>query len=325
MQTLKFNPDEDGYASVLTAAIAQLSLGKLVALPTETVYGLAADATNGEAVAAIFETKGRPQFNPLIAHVSGLEMAQEIGLFSEASLKLAKYFWPGPLTIVVEQNPISDVHNLVSAGLETIAIRCPSGGVRQLIEAYGKPLAAPSANLSGHVSPTNADHVVSEFGDGDILVLDGEECSIGIESTIVVVENERLTILRSGSISAEDLEQCCGLKTSYSDSEAKISAPGMMASHYAPRAKVILNCTQALPNSAMLGFGKCDDSTALNLSPNENLREAASNLYGFIRQLDETNIEHICVAPVPMTGLGIAINDRLSRAAAPRPATKEDT
>ena len=329
MQILKFGQDDAGFEDGLSRSIKQLKAGGLVAIPTETVYGLAGDATNGMAVAKIFEMKKRPQFNPLIAHVCNLEMAQNVGIFDKLSLKLAHKFWPGPLTLVVNKYPKSQVHDLVSGGLDTIAIRCPGGLARQLIEEFGAPLAAPSANRSGHVSPTRAAHVASEFGDEDIIVLDGGACDVGIESTIVRVMDEKIIFLREGSITHEELSQFPNSNVEAVSANAPIQAPGMMISHYAPRSKLVVNCHEADASSAVLSFGAqavrgaYDRNAHENLSASANLREAASNLYSHIRKLDELGRDKICVAPIPFVGLGIAINDRLTRAAAPRKNTTD--
>lgn len=307
-------------SSVLEEAIEQLAGGNCVAIPTETVYGLAADATNGLAVARIFEMKGRPKFNPLICHVSDLDMAETLGVFDDTARKLAMAFWPGPLTLVVPLNPQSDIHPLVTANLGTIGLRCPTGVASSLIRDFGKPLAAPSANRSGKLSPTTADHVRSEFPDKNLLIIDGPPCNIGIESTIVKVEDRKLTLLRPGSVTVEQITECCGIEPRITDS-GKIEAPGMLKSHYAPDAKVIMNCSTDLPSAGYLMFGPEKNSvadTSLNLSPTGNLLEAAANLYSYLKELDSKGIETICVSPIPNEGLGIAINDRLQRAAAPR-------
>ena len=317
MLTLDFHPDNPGFDETLAKCIRHLANGKLAAMPTETVYGLAGDATDGVAVARIFEVKQRPQFNPLIAHVSGLEMAETIGVFDNASTKLAEVFWPGPLTLVVPKNPTANIHDLVTSGLETIAIRCPGGSAQQLFAAYGSPLAAPSANRSGRISPTSAKHVVGEFPGEDIIVLDGGDCDVGIESTIATVQNGAVIILRAGSVTREQLVDASGLEVTTIEASAKITAPGMLQSHYAPRAEVVLDCKSKLPNAAMLAFGP-DSDGELNLSASANIKEAAANLYRHLRQLDGLGLDTICVAPIPREGLGIAINDRLSRAAAPR-------
>jgi L-threonylcarbamoyladenylate synthase len=326
LQILNFDPDHSQFENILALGVAQLKNGGLVAMPTETVYGLAGDATNGQAVAKIFEIKRRPQFNPLIAHVSGIEMAQSIGLFDQISLKIAQQFWPGPLTIVVDKNPDSNIHDLVLAGLDTIAIRCPGGAARRLIEEFGAPLAAPSANRSGRVSSTKATHVASEFDGDDMIVLDGGPCDVGIESTIIRVLDNRIYLLRAGSLTGDALSKFTGLPVENVLADGEIQAPGMMSSHYAPRSQVIVNCTNALPNAALLNFGEqkisgnVHQNDQRNLSQSGDLREAASNLYHHIRELDALGKDNICVAPIPFEGLGLAINDRLSRAAAPRSA-----
>ena len=325
MQILNLSHDKLSIETALAQCVRHLKDGKLVAIPTETVYGLGGDAANGMAVAKIFETKLRPQFNPLIAHVSGLAMARTIGLFDPVSLELARQFWPGPLTLVVARHPQSGVHDLVSAQLDTIAIRCPGGIGQKLIEAHGAPLAAPSANRSGKVSPTDAAHVASEFEGEDIIIVDGGPCELGIESTIAQVNHDEIRILRAGSITREELSTATKLAVTEFVSDARILAPGMMASHYAPRSQVALNCTNAPENSAALSFGarnlsgQYDKQAHRNLSASGDLREAASNLYRHIRELDAMGKSEICVAPIPLEGLGLAINDRLIRAGAPRP------
>ncbi len=318
MQIIDFQTDSVNFQSVIARCCTVLENGELLGIPTETVYGLAGDATNGQAVAKIFELKQRPQFNPLIAHVSGLEMAQTLGQFCESAQKLASEFWPGPLTLVVPQLPHSPIHDLVSAGLSTIAMRCPGGPARQLIEAYGKPLAAPSANRSGKVSPSCADHVASEFPANNLLILDGGPCTVGLESTIAKIEQEQIIILRTGSIGINELAAVTSLPVIYASKNAELVAPGMMVSHYAPRAKVIANCKTPPKNGILLGYGPQTGDMELNLSPKGNLHEAASNLYAYLRQLDDAGHDTICIAPIPDEGLGIAINDRIKRAAAPR-------
>lgn len=324
MQIEKFYPDTPGIDNIIANGITHLNNAELLAIPTETVYGLAGDATNGIAVAKIFNVKLRPQFNPLIAHVSSLEMALEYGVFDELSLKLAKHFWPGSLTLVVNRRQDTKIHELVSAGLETIAIRCPGGMAGQLIEAFGRPLAAPSANRSGKVSATSADHVASEFEGENILILDGGSCSVGIESTIAKVDGGKITVLRSGSVTIKQLADFTGLPVVAAANEAEIQAPGMMVSHYAPRSEVRTNCSQASADAAVLTFGSLrltgdyEAQNLRNLSVSGDLLEAASNLYKLMRELDDLGKNKICVSPIPMEGLGLAINDRLGRAAAPR-------
>ncbi len=293
-------------------------------MPTETVYGLAADATNGEAVARIFEAKGRPRFNPLIAHVSGLAMAREQAEFPPLALKLAEAFWPGPLTLVLPKLATSPVHPLVTAGLDTLALRMPrSDFARALIEETGRPLAAPSANRSGRISATTAADVAAELGDRIPLVVDGGPTDVGVESTIVIVEGERLVLLRPGGIASDEIEALTSVRPQPPRS-AQIQAPGMLASHYAPEAAMRLDVTEVRPGEALLAFGPdraegAEKAVAMrNLSSSGDLREAASALFSALRELDGAGASSIAVEPIPRTGLGEAINDRLARAAAPR-------
>lgn len=320
MPIIDVTNDENLRKKAVERACETLRDSGLVGMPTETVYGLAADANNGVAVAEIFALKGRPQFNPLIAHVSGLEMAQQVGNFSPLALTLAKAFWPGPLTLVVPKKDNADIHDLASAGQTTIALRQPTGVGAELVEAYGAPLVAPSANISGHISPTSAAHVNAEFGD-KLLILDAGKSVLGIESTIAEVDGDETVILRAGSITADMLEKATG-KPVRVHAGGKIKAPGMMKSHYAPKAQVTLDCSTNSSGAALLAFGKpiAGEWHAIeNLSPTGNLVEAASNLYGHLRKLDALQPHIICVMPVPEKGIGIAINDRLRRAAAPKP------
>ncbi len=304
-------------------ALTALGSGACVAIPTETVYGLAADATNGIAVARIFEMKGRPRFNPLICHVCDIAMAQGIGEMDATATRLAGRFWPGPLTIVVPLRPASGISELVTAGLSTIGLRCPGGPSRRLIAAFGRPLAAPSANRSGRISPTTAAHVAQEFAGTDLIVLDAGPCEVGIESTIVKVEDDRLVLLRPGAITAQELQAATGLPVE-SATGAAIQAPGMMASHYAPEAAVMLNAVRCPPGAGLLAFGggegrsRDEASIMRNLSAVGDLREAAAHLYRMLKEIDAAHPALIAVEPIPEAGLGLAINDRLSRAAAPR-------
>jgi L-threonylcarbamoyladenylate synthase len=306
------------------AALAQLRQGLPVAVPTETVYGLAADSTNGAAVAAIFEAKGRPSFNPLIVHVDSFKMAKRIGVIDEELLKLAETFWPGALTIVVPLYETAEIHPLALAGLNTVALRMPVGVLADLVTALGKPLAAPSANKSGHLSPTSAEAVAASL-DGRIeLVLDGGPTKIGVESTIIGRIDGELTLLRPGGIATEAIEAVIA-KPLKRPKTAEILAPGMMASHYAPNAKVRLNATRVETDETLLDFGKSNipgnPVFCLNLSQTGDLNEAAQNLFSHLRALDAAHPVCIAVAPIPMRGLGEAINDRLQRAAAPREQT----
>lgn len=301
-----------------------LRAGGLVAVPTETVYGLAADATNGRAVAAIYEVKGRPSFNPLIVHVSGMAMAETLADFDPLSRKLAEIFWPGPLTLVVPLKAGSGIASLVTAGLQTVGLRCPKGPAQDLIRFLGFPLAAPSANSSGRISPTSAQAVEADLGSKIPLILDGGPSPVGVESTIVKVDGDKVILLRPGGVSAEELEVVTGAPLSRADQRSLIEAPGMLASHYAPNAPVRLDAVRILPDEALLAFGPrrgCGAEHAvktLNLSPTGDLREAAANLFACLAALDRSGARMIAVEPIPEHGLGEAIIDRLKRAAAPR-------
>ena len=307
----------------MAAALALLQAGEIVAIPTETVYGLAGDATNGAAVTRIFEAKGRPRFNPLIAHVSGMEMAERIAVFDPLSRKLARAFWPGPLTLVLPVAKGSGIHPLVTAGLETIALRMPQGFGAALIARLGRPLAAPSANSSGRITATTADAVAADLGGRVPLIVDGGATPVGLESTIVKVEGGTLRLLRPGGIAAEVIEAAAGLPL-LRGMAAGVEAPGMLASHYAPAAAVRIEAEDVRPGEALLAFGphrarSAENAVAvLNLSPSGELREAASNLFSHLQALDRSGAATIAVEPIPHKGLGEAINDRLFRAAAPR-------
>lgn len=313
----------------IDVAAAAIRAGALVAMPTETVYGLAADATIDAAVAKIFEAKGRPRFNPLICHVTGAEMAARYVAVSPLARKLIDAFWPGPLTLVLPRRANADLSLLVSAGLDTIAVRAPEHAIAQaLIGAADRPLAAPSANRSGRISPTAAEHV----REGNLLIepaaiMDGGPCRIGIESTIVKVDGDVATLLRPGGAARTDIEKVLGRPLAALPQTDTPQAPGMLASHYAPRANLRLNAAHAAPDEVFLGFGGSMDTSARaseNLSETGDMREAAANLFRLLRQLDEhcqaRGLNAIAVAPIPHDGLGEAINDRLARAAAPRDA-----
>ena len=315
----------DGEDAAIGAARLVLSNGRPVAIPTETVYGLAADATNPAAVARIFETKGRPQFNPLICHMADLAMAEDYALFDPVSRHLAETFWPGPLTLILPLKQASGIQSLATAGLDAVGIRVPKGFASALIRAYGKPLAAPSANTSGKISPTQARHVAEDLGEKLDLIIDGEAAPVGVESTIVRVEREGIRLLRPGGISAAELEAATGLPVIRPASPSPtIEAPGMLASHYAPAAQVRLDVRQAMPGEAVILFGEARvegldrAASVINLSPAGDLREAAANLFDYLKKADAAATHGICVVPIPHEGLGEAINDRLSRAAAPR-------
>jgi L-threonylcarbamoyladenylate synthase len=307
-------------------AAAVLLAGGLVAFPTETVYGLGADATSGPAVAGIYEAKGRPSFNPLISHVPDLAAAEGIAQFDAAARTLAQAFWPGPLTIVLPARPDCPVSLLARAGLDTLAVRAPAHPVAQaILRAAGRPVAAPSANRSGRVSPTNADHVAGDL-DGRIdLIVDGGPCRVGVESTIVSCLEDGVRLLRPGGVAREDIERVLGrvVMDAPPDAGGELLAPGMLASHYAPRAGVRLNAATVNAGEAVLDFaGRLSGAACaarLDLSPSGDLGEAAANLFAYLRQLDTSGADCIAVAPIPVSGLGAAINDRLRRAAAPRP------
>lgn len=292
-----------------------LKSGGICALPTETVYGLAALASHGAAVATIYETKGRPTFNPLIVHCANLEQVGEVVRLDHCATQQAAAFWPGPLTIVLEAQDHPPVSSLAAAGLATLAVRIPAHPLmRDVIEAVGAPLVAPSANRSGRLSPTTAQHVMDELGNS-VPVLDGGACEAGIESTIISLAKSRPTLLRPGAIAATDIEARLGHPLALPSHG--IEAPGMMTSHYAPKARLRLNAPQADDGELLLGFAGSNDAE-LDLSPAGNLREAAANLFSMLRELD-TQGKPIAVAPIPNQGVGQAINDRLTRAAAPRP------
>jgi L-threonylcarbamoyladenylate synthase len=305
-------------AESLALAGQEIRAGRLVAFPTETVYGLGGDATNGTAVAAIFEAKGRPRFNPLIVHVPDTGTARTMGRFSEMADILAARFWPGPLTLVLSRNPDTTLSELVSAGLDTVAIRVPAhDGARALLVVSDRPLAAPSANRSGKVSPTTAQHVADELGDAVALILDGGPCPVGVESTVVDVGGDTPLLLRPGGVPLEDIETALGRSVPVAGVADAIRAPGMLESHYAPGLPLRLDAGRANPGEALLGFGPAPEAT-LNLSESGDLREAAANLFAMLRELDNPDFTGIAVMPIPESGLGRAINDRLRRAAAPR-------
>jgi len=312
-QTEALMPDQPG----LTRAAQILRDGGLVAFPTETVYGLGGDATNDLAVAGIFDAKGRPRFNPLIVHCADLQMAERFAQFDTTARQLAAAFWPGPLTLVLPLKPDTGLSPLVTADLDSVAIRIPAHPVaKALLETFGGPLAAPSANPSGKVSPTRADHVAAGLSGRINAILDGGPCAVGVESTILGLTRTP-TLLRPGGIALETLETLIGPIALHQKTD-KLTAPGQLASHYAPAAPLRLNA-EPEPGSVHIGFGP--GPCTLNLSPTANLTEAAANLFHLLRQADRLAGPngHITAAPIPDTGLGRAINDRLSRAAAPRP------
>jgi L-threonylcarbamoyladenylate synthase len=297
-----------------------LRAGGLVVFPTETVYGLGADATNSEAVLSIYETKGRPRFNPLIVHCADMAMAEQLAEFSPLARRLAA-LWPGPLTLVLPKKPSATLSDLVTAGLDTVGIRIPAHPLAlELIALTGRPLAAPSANPSGRLSPTTAAQVIAGLG-GKVPVLDGGACKAGLESTILKVDGDAVIQLRAGAMSRAELESLLERPIANAQPNSAIVAPGMMASHYAPKARMRLNTLAPAAGEAFLAFGAPPEKATgpvSNLSESGDLREAARNLFAMLHELDATGAPSIAVAPVPHTGLGEAINDRLARAAAPR-------
>ncbi|MBI1182045.1 MAG: threonylcarbamoyl-AMP synthase [Alphaproteobacteria bacterium] len=302
-------------------AVALLRAGQPIGLPTETVYGLAANACDDRAVARIFEMKGRPSFNPLIIHVADRATAEALVEMPVAARRLADLFWPGPLTLVLKRRAGCPVSLLASAGLDTLAVRMPAHpAARELLAAFGGPLAAPSANRSGRVSPTTAHHVAGELPVA--LVVDGGPCAVGLESTIVGFDGATPVLLRPGAVTEDDIEAATGVGPRPFDEGGPVSAPGQLASHYAPAAPVRLDAAEVRPGEALLAFGPPlpGARATLNLSPSGDLGEAAANLFAMLRALDRPDVAGIAVMPVPETGLGRAINARLRRAAAPREA-----
>ena len=318
--TETLHPDADGIAR----AAALLRAGALVAMPTETVYGLAGDARNDHAVAAIFAAKARPRFNPLIVHLARLEQVEEIARLTPLAEALARAFWPGPLTLVLPLRPDAGLSPLVSAGLDTVAVRLPAHPLaRALLGAFDGPLAAPSANPSGRISPVSAAHVLTGLEGRIAAVLDGGACAVGLESTILDATGPTPRLLREGGLSREAIEAALDmpLASDAPTATSRPSAPGQLASHYAPRGAVRLEAMTALPGEVWIGFGlQAPGDDGLNLSPAGDLTEAAARLFHLLHEADRRAGPQgrIAIAPVPETGLGRAINDRLRRAAAPR-------
>ncbi|MGE0230569.1 MAG: L-threonylcarbamoyladenylate synthase [Flavobacteriaceae bacterium] len=323
MVDIRFPGDEGAVDAVANA----LRAGNLAVLPTETVYGIAADATNPRAVAALYAAKGRPSFNPLIAHVDSLEMAHKCGIFSDLAAQLAARFWPGPLTLVVPQSRDCPVAALATAGLDTIAIRLPAHPVmRAVIARLGRPVVAPSANLSGRLTATRLQDALGDLGETVAIGIDDGACRLGIESTIVACTGGAAKLLRPGALAPEDIEAVAGrVETASGISSGAPVAPGMLTSHYAPHAPVRLNARHAGENEAFVDFGGFYRHLAgqvkayADLSPEGDVGEAAACLFETLRRMDAVKPSAIAVARIPNSGLGIAINDRLQRAAAPRP------
>jgi len=304
--------------TTVAEAAALLRAGKLCAFPTETVYGLGADATDADAVLSIYETKGRPRFNPLIIHCADLAMAETLAEFSPLAQQVAG-LWPAPLTLVLPAKPNNGLADIAMAGLDTVALRIPDHPLAlELLAAVGRPLAAPSANPSGRLSPTSAYQVRLGFA-GRVPVIDGGPCRAGVESTIIRVDGDKLVQLRAGALARSDIELALGVPIAVAEKDAAVAAPGMVLSHYAPRSQMRLN-TAPRAGEAWLAFGPVPDfdGPTRNLSPSGDLHEAARNLFAMLHELDAAGAETIAVAPIPSEGLGEAINDRLERAAAPR-------
>ncbi|NQW09243.1 MAG: threonylcarbamoyl-AMP synthase [Alphaproteobacteria bacterium] len=304
--------------SARAEAARLLRAGGLVAFPTETVYGLGADATDETAVARIFEAKGRPRFNPLISHLPDTAMAFRMGVATEAARGLADAFWPGPLTLVLTRVQNCPIAWLTTAGLDSVALRVPgSDDARALLAEVGRPVAAPSANRSGRVSPTTAAHVAEELGDRIDLILDGGPCSVGVESTVIDLSHDAPRLLRPGGVPREAIEAVTGPIAAATAADP-ITAPGMLASHYAPSARLRLDARDRRDGEVFLDFGATRLDADADLSRSGDLVEAAAALFATLRALDQPRITAIAVAPIPDHGLGTAIRDRLARAAAPR-------
>ena len=300
-------------------AAQALARGEIVAFPTETVYGLGANALDARAVAKVFAAKERPRFNPLIVHVAHLAEAGEYALVNEVARRLAEAFWPGALTLVLKRRSTGGIADLVSAGLDTIAVRAPAHPVAQaLLAKAALPIAAPSANRTGRISPTTAAHVEAELGDRAVMILDGGPSPLGIESTVVSVAGPNLVLLRPGAIPREAIERVLGAPLATGTSAERGASPGQQPSHYAPRTPLRLDATTVSPDEVLLAFGDNlpqGARLAINLSQSGNLEEAAAKLFAALRELDQAQASAIAVMPIPPTGLGEAINDRLRRAA----------
>ncbi|BBK38399.1 threonylcarbamoyl-AMP synthase [Allostella sp. ATCC 35155] len=313
-------------AAAVAEAARLLADGRLVAFPTETVYGLGGDATSDRAVAAIFAAKGRPRFNPLIAHVADVAAAERIACLDDRARRLAERFWPGPLTLVLPRRPEGGVSLLATAGLDTVAVRVPAHPVaRALLTAFGRPVAGPSANPSGRVSPTSAAHVLEGLGGRVAMILDGGDCRVGVESTVLDLSGRNPALLRPGGLARDRIEALLGhvLAGAAPADPQRPTAPGQLASHYAPDRPVRLDAASVAADEALLAFGPdipAGAAVTLQLSATGDLTEAAANLFAHLRRLDRPGLRAIAVSPIPETGLGEAINDRLRRAAAPRPA-----
>jgi len=302
-------------------AAKALAKGEIVAFPTETVYGLGANALNAAAVAKVFAAKDRPRFNPLIVHVLGEEEAEAYAAVNDTARKLIHAFWPGPLSLVLPRKSGCAIADLVSAGLDTIALRAPSNRIaRALLEVAKLPIAAPSANRSGRISPTIAAHVEAELGSLPAMILDGGPCALGLESTVLGVDGDDVTLLRLGALPLEEIETVLGRKLARPEPGSHVSSPGQLATHYAPSTPLHLDARSAKRGEALLAFGPHAPEFAgptINLSPRGDLVEAAANFFAALRTLDAAGVETIAVMPIPAHGLGEALNDRLKRASSP--------
>jgi L-threonylcarbamoyladenylate synthase len=307
-------------ATTISEAARILREGGLVAFPTETVYGLGGDATIDHAVARIFAAKSRPEINPLISHLATADEAESYGRFSESARKLARAFWPGPLTLVVERSASCTISQLCSAGLDSVALRVPNHPVAlALLKEVGKPIAAPSANRSGRISPTTADHVRRSLGDAVEMIVDGGPCAVGLESTVVQFEGDSVHLLRPGGLPRQEIERVLGQPLQAVTPGKALHSPGLLDSHYAPHAPLRLNAIEPGAGESYIGFGK-HAFGQYSLSRTGDLIEAAANLFKLVHEVDAQHPDRIAVAPIPSHGLGEAINDRLRRAAAPRTA-----
>ncbi len=305
-------------ATIISEAARILRDGGLVAFPTETVYGLGADAINDHAVARVFAAKSRPEINPLISHLATADEAFSYGSFSNTAMKLARTFWPGPLTIVVERSENCAISRLCSAGLDSVALRIPDHPVAlALLKEVGRPIAAPSANRSGRISPTTAEHVRRSLGSAVDMIVDGGPCAVGLESTVVQFEGNAVRLLRPGGLPRQEIEQVLGHSLEATKPGKALHSPGLLESHYAPHAPLRLNAAEPEADESYIGFGKHAFGQH-SLSRTGDLIEAAANLFKLLHEVDAQHPDRIAVAPIPSHGLGEAINDRLRRAAAPR-------
>ena len=305
---------------VIQQACKILSNGEILAIPSETVYGLGADATSDSAISRIYKLKKRPHINPLILHVSNIKMVEQFAETNTLFYSLSKYFWPGPLTVILNQKKNNEISKLATSNLSSVAVRLPDNKIFQnIIEKFNNPIAAPSANISGNISPTNPYHVYEDFGEEIKLIIDGGQSEKGVESTVIDIRSNDIIILRHGPITQKMLENRVDCKIKKKGSNKKILSPGQMFKHYSPSKKLIINSIKPTKNCSFLGFSNIMpdekfDGIALNLSNSGDLNEAASNLFKMLRFLDKTDTQEIVVAPIPNKDIGFAINDKLKRA-----------